>query len=238
MASSRPAESWLEASETARPPLTPQHQITPEQSKQSTTHRVSLPIRHAATNHRIKHVLSADGRTTLYTFQQNRTYGVNYNTKPHIVIYVPNRGIPPPSTSKPSAASPPGTTMNQFGTIDLDTLVITLQNMLPIRLKPNLNKAYSFDSAALPGRMLTWEDALFGNLLCHDQDGTRVAKFRKHGILSPLKTGTFVLEPLPIGQSRDAIDEIVMTGMTIIERKFKRIMDDNRRSDVVGGSGY
>ncbi|KAI4193602.1 MAG: hypothetical protein LQ350_008238 [Teloschistes chrysophthalmus] len=135
--------------------------------------------------------------------------------------------------------------MNQYGSIDLDTLVVTLQNMLPIHLKPSLNLhksvttrwvTYSFESAALPGRILTWEDALFGNLICHDQDGARVAKFKRHGLLSALrKTGTLVIEPFPIGQSQHATVEIVMTWITLIEKRFKIGVD---MSCSPGGIGH
>lgn len=232
MAITRPAEPVLEGSDTARPLSASQNQNTPDRPSEST---VSLTICHPATfgtnRYRTKHVIFADGQTTLYTIQQNRNRSGDYDAKPHILIYVPKDGIPTPSTSEPSEVSSLSTTMNQYGSIDLDTLVVTLQNMLPIHLKPSLNLhksvttrwvTYSFESAALPGRILTWEDALFGNLICHDQDGARVAKFKRHGLLSALrKTGTLVIEPFPIGQSQHATVEIVMTWITLIEKRFK-----------------
>ena len=185
-------------------------------------------ICHHGLSQRTKRVVSADEKTTFYTFVQNRGSGSNFGPTPHVRIYM-------------GEVSADDRHKEIHGAINLDGNTISLHFVSQPRILMSCTgsmttRKHEYKSFALPGSTLTWKkDGTFsrGDWACEDQDGNVVAKLKKTGF-SISKTGTFELGKMVEDAGEAAILEIVAGGIALIELRKKQDLES--RGNVEGGS--
>ena len=179
-----------------------------------------LHIYHNGLNPRYKRILTADKKTTLYTFEQNRRSGCNYTVKPHVKIY--------------SGSSSTNETLIGVMNFDGPVIHLKMQDVPQILMAPGI----FYKSPALEGRTIQWKkDGFFsrGDLVCKDDKGVVLANLTRTG-LSVSKTGTFQLKPLVLEMGGKAVEEVVVGGIAMVELQKKQDRDSMGNAEGGGVS--